>query len=326
MGWERRQRNWGWTLVNLAGSCAASPASRCWSMSCTYLNLIWFRWWSCTARTMRGTRSLLSSASTLAGFSAPLKGRGRVFLEEVLVSFFWCFFCHFTFRWSCESNPEWHYGSEESCWRRPPSAGRNWGSSEEVLFLAFLFCFLIPRWNAGLSIVPHHLLLCLPSTGWLMEGRWENSKTCFCCCWKSIDALFLKIYWCTSFEVVGQSVLRLYRMEKGLPIVRSLMPEIPEVHFPNLMSRSLKKAFCWHNTILYFAELSGFLSVLWWDNCLSLLEHRPWPGPRLLAPWHASCHEGEHEGGGRGSEGTDTKYRLADVHRPRGWTGRTFCR
>jgi len=29
-------------------------------------------------------------------------------------------------------------------------------------------------------------------------------------------------------EVVGESVLRLYRMEKGLPLVRSLVPEIPE--------------------------------------------------------------------------------------------------
>ena len=38
------------------------------------------------------------------------------------------------------------------------------------------------------------------------------------------------------FEVVGQSVLRLYRMEKGLPLVRSLMPEIPEVHSTILYS------------------------------------------------------------------------------------------
>ena len=33
------------------------------------------------------------------------------------------------------------------------------------------------------------------------------------------------------FQVVGQSVLRLYRMGKDLPMVRSLMPEIPEVFF-----------------------------------------------------------------------------------------------
>ena len=35
------------------------------------------------------------------------------------------FSCNFTFRWSSESNPEWHHGSEESCWRWPPPVGSN---------------------------------------------------------------------------------------------------------------------------------------------------------------------------------------------------------
>ena len=79
-------------------------------------------------------------------------------------------FCHlFTFRWSSESNPEWHHGSEESCQRWPPALGSNSGSSEKVLpkllFLAFSLCFLNPCWTTGLSIVLPHPLLCLPSTG-----------------------------------------------------------------------------------------------------------------------------------------------------------------
>ena len=41
-------------------------------------------------------------------------------------------FWHSVFRWSSESNPKWHYGSEESCRWWPPSLGCNWGSSEEV--------------------------------------------------------------------------------------------------------------------------------------------------------------------------------------------------
>ena len=63
--------------------------------------------------------------------------------------------------------------------------------------------------------------------------------------------------------MVGQSVLRLYRMEKGLPIVRSLMPEIPEVHFPK--SYLSKKPFVDILPIHFMpvlVELSGLLPVL----------------------------------------------------------------
>ena len=45
---------------------------------------------------------------TFEGSRESLLGGGASRLFLVL------FLCQFLFRWSCESNPEWHYGSEES--------------------------------------------------------------------------------------------------------------------------------------------------------------------------------------------------------------------
>ena len=101
-------------------------------------------------------------------------------------------------------------------------------------------------------------------------------------------------------------------MEKDLPMVRSLMPEIPEVLFLIVVS-----------TFGPFPqELCGLLLVLRRHNLLPLLEHRSWSQPGLLALGHARRHEGEHEGWRGGGEGTDQGHWLADVHWPGNRTGK----
>ena len=89
----------------------------------------------------------------------------------------------------------------------------------------FVSCFFV--WFTQ-TLLDYRALYCpAPSSpllaiyGMIDGGEVSKLEECFLC----------KIHF---FEVVGQSVLRLYRMEKGLPLVRSLMPEIPEVHFHNV--------------------------------------------------------------------------------------------
>ena len=86
-------------------------------------------------------------------------------------------------------------------------------------------------------------------------------------------------------------------MEKGLPIVRSLMPEIPEVHFPNIMSISLKRPSV--DKIPYFFLQSSVVSSLFYDGTTACLY---WSTDHGLDPdyWHldmpAAMRENMKEG------------------------------